>query len=137
VELTDFIKQRLDEDEAVARAAAVKQGDPSWVRHGPIVLSDPRAFRIRSERDSRPIALVQDVSGDPGDPDYETAVLDGADAADHIARHDPARVLAEIEAKRRIVDLTEHGCGDDYQRVQRALALPYADHPDYDERWKL
>ena len=43
----------------------------------------------------------------------------------------PARVLAECEAKREILALSEHGCGDDYQRVQHALAIPYADHPDY------
>ena len=67
---------------------------------------------------------------------------------DHIARHDPARVLAECEAKRRIVEI--HGNGDawcdycagyaegmqDECHTGRLLALPYADHPDYREEWK-
>lgn len=78
---------------------------------------------------------------------------------------DPARVLAECEAKRRIVE--EHkmmpvrepsyglydGCCEtctawgeyggpnedktlNYCPTLRLLALPYADHPDYDEEWK-
>lgn len=49
----------------------------------------------------------------------------------------PARVLAECEARRRIVGLTEHGCGDDYLRVQKALALPYVDHPEFRPEWAV
>ena len=64
----------------------------------------------------------------------------------------PARVLAECEAKRRIVELhnREHEClieGDDspfvasiFGVVQCAalllLALPYAKHADYDPAWR-
>lgn len=102
--LTEFLLARIAEDEAVARAADVKQGDPSWMRHGPNVLASPRTYRIRSERDRRPIALIEDVSGDDGDRDSETSILDGAAVATHVARHDPARVLAECQAKRRIVE---------------------------------
>lgn len=85
----------------------------------------------------------------------------------HIARHDPDRVLREVEAKRRILDehASEDGdcsaCGrasweenpgaylrDEPEmadvwrptiwpcRTARLLALPYADHPDYREKWK-
>jgi hypothetical protein len=74
-------------------------------------------------------------------------------------RFSPARVLAECEAKRRIVALWTdvwddwHGFGsgltrtamtdDQYSQVLTAeavlgyLALPYADHADYDPGWKL
>ena len=66
----------------------------------------------------------------------------------------PAEVLAECEAKRRIVDLhvisgRGHGscatCTDsDYLGLVdegpcdtlRALALPYADHPAFREEWR-
>lgn len=60
----------------------------------------------------------------------------------------PARVLAECEAKRRIVshcDLLIRGPefghftesdGDSGRTILRALALPYADHPDYREEWR-
>jgi hypothetical protein len=50
----------------------------------------------------------------------------------------PARVLAECEAKRRIVELMSDEVeyvvySDD---VLRALALPYADHPDFRPEWR-
>ena len=62
----------------------------------------------------------------------------------------PERLLLEVEAKRRIVDLhtgpqfgrpDAHLCqdamiADDWCETLRALALPYADHDDYDERWR-
>lgn len=56
----------------------------------------------------------------------------------HIARlADPTIALAECQAKRTLLELSEHGCGDDYERVQKALAATFADHPDYRERWRL
>lgn len=62
---------------------------------------------------------------------------------------DPSRVLARCKADRRIVELHQ-GCGygtgfcddgghgwDDGGCANLALlALPYADHPDYDETWR-
>lgn len=66
--------------------------------------------------------------------------------ADHIARWHPARVLAECEAKRRIVE--EHGvidpCDAHDPMTGRAepcptlldLASVYADHPDFDPAWR-
>jgi hypothetical protein len=83
--------------------------------------------------------------------------------AGHIARHDPARVLAEIEAKRQLVKLHEPvilrgGSGAQYFETTRVcrscepprqfperafpcstlrlLALPYADHPAYKPDWR-
>jgi hypothetical protein len=66
----------------------------------------------------------------------------------HLAIH-TARVLAECEAKRRIVEECERhiptepgGCDygdlspDLAERVLSLLALPYADHPDYREEWR-
>lgn len=47
---------------------------------------------------------------------------------------DRARVLAECEAKRRIVEWDEVQLEE--HPVLRFLALPYADHPDYREEWK-
>lgn len=66
--------------------------------------------------------------------------------ARHIARQQPARVLREIEAKRRIVATYElwrdfggtdkeaafaKGLGDSL----RILASAYSDHPDYLQEW--
>ena len=72
----------------------------------------------------------------------------------HIARHDPARVLAECEAKRRIVeeyrhwqdemdrqgstsDMRDLGVRDGLEMACELLALPYADHEHFREEWKL
>lgn len=64
-------------------------------------------------------------------------------AAQHIARWDPARVLAEVEAKRRtVVRCQEAQLAPSPMLVHFAnqtlweLALPYADHPDYRQEWK-
>jgi len=89
-----------------------------------------------------------------------SAIADGEGARDwagtegatdaHIARHDPARVLAECAAKRAI--LADHTPADDGRcglcsdlycvtpwdgicDVARPLAAVYADHPDYDPAW--
>lgn len=62
----------------------------------------------------------------------------------HLAARHRERMLREVEAKRRILDLHQRGafpdcreCGNDYPCVTvRLLALMYADHPDYDEEWR-
>lgn len=72
------------------------------------------------------------------------------DVSDHIARYDPARVLADCAAKRAIVEL--HRPSDERNRwcdyckgtdhaeypceTSRILAAVYADHPAYDEAWR-
>lgn len=59
---------------------------------------------------------------------------------DHIARQDPGRALAEVDAKRRIVDLAERQAEmswDVADTIVRWLAYPYADRPGYrDEEWR-
>jgi hypothetical protein len=63
----------------------------------------------------------------------------------HMFRWSPARVLAECEARRRIVEdylaqLDSHRSGWDARTPRdltlRALALPYADHPGYRDDWR-
>jgi hypothetical protein len=67
--------------------------------------------------------------------------------AEHIARWDPARVLAEVEAKRRVIDLCATVGDTELSRigveahdlafgVLDALAQPYADHSDFDPAWR-
>lgn len=119
-DLTAFLKARLDEDEQVARDADAdawrKAERPSiWVM-----------------REGGPVAQTQDFE----------------DAA-HIARWDPARVLREVEAKRQIMGLHRRQSELDYDPIcdvccytppcetLRTLALPYTDHKDYREEWKL
>lgn len=62
----------------------------------------------------------------------------------HIVRWDPARVLAECEAKRSLINIHPEAVGQDlsagaawaYDEMLRRLALPYADHPDYRQEWR-
>jgi hypothetical protein len=91
------------------------------------------------------------------DKHWRGLTADPAGLAEHIARHDPARVLAEVEAKRQIMECHESwvaGNGDticgrcEREHIDgrpgghfpcqtlRLLALPYAGHPDYRQEWK-
>jgi hypothetical protein len=70
----------------------------------------------------------------------------GAERADYIADFNPARVLAECESKRRIVDectgglYWNVGCSEghegNFENILALLAAVYADHPDYQPKWK-
>ena len=62
-------------------------------------------------------------------------------ASGGVMEFDPTRVLAECEAKRRIVALIREaqvrGMDEDHDPyVLRALAAVYADHPDYRTEWR-
>jgi hypothetical protein len=145
--LIDFLRARLDEDERIARAAT-----PGPWRHNPgKQWLDGEAFERYD------LSQGQEFVGYGGPHPFTGAVASTGPAdhvqsmkdAAHIARHDPARVLAEVEAKRRILDgyaqaytsrerlhdtalhLQHHVLGS----VVRLLALPYADHPDYQDGW--
>jgi len=122
--LTEFLLARIAEDEQAANEAT----DGPW-RYDPTKVNaidrGEAVFAGETGANATTIAST-------GPPYDMQSMFDAV----HIARHDPARVLAECEAKRAIVFLSEHGCGDDYQRVQQALALPYADRPGYRLEWK-
>jgi hypothetical protein len=141
--LTEFLTARIDEDAETAREAA-RAWHPSWVaKHS------ATAYGWRNSRAGENPAVPMVVTGDehgsqmlmsPWDADTDAAIVE------HVARHDPARVLAECEARRRIVRLH----GNDWNPRGKcqvcdevgpcdtlcALALPYVDHPDYDEAWR-
>lgn len=80
--ITEFLNARLDEDEAVARASVIDAS--RW-----------SVFAVDK--------YFGQVDSDDG------AVASSVDLkdAEHIARHDPARVLAEVEAKRKIIAFHE------------------------------
>lgn len=131
VTLVDFLLARIAEDEAKARAATPSPWlphDQGWVdAGGEWIICAPYHGLDISDQD-----------------------------AEHVTRWQPARVLAECDARRRIVEL--HGfdfavpidadssweedtvCRADQAEwpcdTLRLLALPYADHPEYDEAWR-
>jgi hypothetical protein len=139
--LSDFLLAQIAADEEVARAATP---GPWWY--------DPTKWNSISHEESvftgeRGLSATTVASTGPGDDAQSMA-----DAA-HIARHDPARVLAECAAKKAIV--AEHPRCDIHDRpgsecdacqtcgdgslwpcpTLRALALPYRDAPSFDDAW--
>jgi hypothetical protein len=72
-----------------------------------------------------------------------------AEVHGHVLRHDPARVLADVAAKRAIMDALveadreagnlispEGAYANGLEAAVRRLADAYADHPDYREEWR-
>lgn len=133
-DLADFILQRIAEDEAAARDCA-KAYPGEWELydrgHYAKVQAGGPTFRIVAEFEDQDGAQVLGL-----------AWL--GDALSHIQRNGPARVLAECEAKRRVVErvLAEDdslaspaslNLGDD---VLQLLALPYTGHPGFREEWQ-
>lgn len=130
--LAEFILARIAEDEAAARAAY----------RSPWRQDDCHVWTENSEWDPEGGPTVY-VNGGT----YRNQALTAA----HIARWDPARVLAECSAKRLIVETRNKleaqmaaddplGMGDDAQLytldwVLQRLAVPYADHREYRQEW--
>lgn len=152
--IIDFIEARLAEDEKVAQTAASLCGchpaAPDWT-----FIDDPDdGDRIVIENDPHTDRLTKLKLTRK----WHRTYTDGFHAK-HIALHDPARVLREVAAKRRVMERhclydgigSKHtdycmGCpsGDDsgYPEVEidecpelRDLAAPYTDHPDYRKEW--
>lgn len=123
-DLVAFLRARLDEDERVAREALSDTGGPVWSDGGQYGES------VNVDETGGPVA-VGAWTGYLGDgPRY------------HIARHDPARVLAEVAAHRAWVDWIDGELADDAAQqmpwdLACALAAVYASHPDYREEWRL
>jgi hypothetical protein len=91
--------------------------------------------------------MWRDASGWLISEDMYIAEVDDGSTLAHIARHDPARTLREVEAKRRILDehaLNGWACSTcDNEDVEqsfpcptlRLLASVWAGHPDYRPEW--
>lgn len=129
-DLVRWLGEQLDEDTARATAAAEEDG-PDWQYDGHAVIT---------RREGDLVAV--------GSQDFMEL-----ERGEHIAEWDPARVLREIDAKRRMLVLHTgmHGCSvtdetgyhlnyadvdrGDACTTLRLLALPYADRPGYREEW--
>lgn len=115
----EFLMARLAEDELTALAAV--DGSPRWRSN----------YQYRDVKDEDGHYVVQ---ADSRHPSIEQAA--------HIARHNPARVLSEVEAKRAAIadylrldasgDLLARGIGED---ILRAMCAVYAEHPDCNPAW--
>lgn len=149
-DLITFLRVQLDDDERVA----------STIRHGgylpPIwhakVHTDGSADLYAEERINHPPDAESEF-----DPEPFAHVRADRVQHEHIVRWDPAHVLAEIDAKRRILDEIVHeATGLDMSvdldrrvgtrdtdaepylgdQLLRLLALPYAGRDGYREEWR-
>jgi hypothetical protein len=155
--LVEFLRARLDEDEAAANAAP----GSTWTTFSQSDIAGASVYDEQWRLLSPAHYDHDNALGAKRGPRYIEDARDQLVA--HIARHDPARVLAEVEAKRRILD--EHTkdsiCVDGRECCKRCvvdieiawdeafaamepipcptvrlLALPYAEHPDYRQEWR-
>lgn len=130
-DLIAFLRARLDEDEQWASTAS-EYASEHW----------------RVDDDEETLLLYDPMPEEPG----MGKTLGGRVVA-HIARHDPARVLREVQAKRAVIaecawwhdrvnarEKHPMPClADRFEvamSVLRALATAYNDHPDYRENWR-
>jgi hypothetical protein len=131
-DLIAWLRAQLDDDERVAREAT--SGDWHWVDPG-----GPVKLALVAGAYDHGWHVVVPVRGE---------MVTRYDS-DHIARWDPNRVLAEVDAKRRILDWIEGAQaaagappGFDPQDAEalthavRLLALPYANRPGYRDEWR-
>lgn len=129
--IIEFLRARLHEDEQAARETLGRQPLDQWDAVGATGEDDPSLsyWRVTRIAHADPTPAARSI-------------------ARHIARWDPARVLAEVEAKRRIISrcerlLEERTASSELDwaadflahDVLRDLAAPHASHPDYSPTW--
>jgi hypothetical protein len=135
-DLVAFLRGQFDAEESDALEAIEKVGDGHW-----------------QQRNVRIVTAA--------DRDQEVADYAIYECIHHIIRHDPARVLAEIAAKRALIKRGDtlfcdcdqsgrrppmdpdtnwtvpipHHYDCTAYRIAQVLATAYRDHPDYREEW--
>lgn len=152
--ITEFLLARITEDEDVAIAAATSY-NKAW-HYG----DEPAGMSWASDG-----GMVGNDATNLWDCEGSDTLCAAPEVATHMARHDPSRVLAECKAKRALVDihtLKDAGSGKsidpDHREVGcetcnwdtsywwleygpcetlKALAAVHADHPDYNQEWKI
>lgn len=146
-DLVQWLHAQLDEDERMALAAGAQEVQG----HGPQLAW--RAEQRPAEGASGPrqavvTARFQLVGSEPNPWDINAAMAQ----VTHMAEHDPARVLREIDAKRALLRRANGGVdqphthpgehdADHLRRhhddgLLRLLALPYTERSGYREEWR-
>lgn len=138
-DLAAFLRARYLERRELALAAT--PGPWTAEIHQHRRTKQPVAFEVH------PVAELEG-NGDGG-------ILTAADAQ-HIATHGPDDVLADLDAKLAVITIYENaarsltnaepgtppydlvtGATNTMRFALRRLAVPFASHPDYDEKWAL
>jgi hypothetical protein len=172
VDIAEFLTVQLDADELWAREASRRGDNPvpdggvhwQWVTDDDEVVElDTNTMEYVDEgyrislrsREEFPTSYGRTL------PQFAISAAEEVQIAvgGHIVRHSPARVLADIAAKRRIVEEYHaarenwrHGAGtmgtteeiaraterrDVLEFAVRLLAAPYADRPGYNDAWRI
>jgi len=122
VTIVEFLLARIEEDEALARSAS------------------PGPWHVDAE--STEVLAVDGIVVADG---FALSGKQTRATTAHIARHDPAHVLTECEAKRRIVEECAPNVAKDWpfpdglnfsEFVVAELVQPYAGHPEYRDEWR-
>lgn len=148
MDITEFLTACVAEDATEAEAATSGPWHVDQIPHRTnVVVPHEGLDRIGTAGQRMDVPIFTGQTANRGRLQWE------ADAA-HIARHDPARVLREVAAKRRVLarhhagsDGSCDGCGYDQEqgpwieRLEdcpelRDMASVYADRPGYREEWK-
>jgi len=135
-DLAGWLQEQLDHDERIAREATALEWVCASERDGkPGHWRGIKAWLVTAAVSADPLAAIQPV----GD---EIARCESARDTTHIARHDPAHVLADIAAKRSVINVFVSKAAEHQshwsemwfaKEVLGALAEPYSDRPGYQE----
>ncbi|QVQ51312.1 hypothetical protein J4H86_21220 [Spiractinospora alimapuensis] len=148
-DIVEFLRARLDDDEQAAHLAAAQARHEQWSAYGS---AEEEVWSVGAPHPDHPDGSKWYRLGG-------TLLRQSGHRhlAEHVARHDPERVLREIAAKRQIIDLAAEASGLDMSvdtdrrvgdrdaaeepyigdRILRHLAAGYQDHPDYRQEWSL
>ena len=143
--LVAWLRAQIDDDERAARAASPggwTYGDVDSVAGGSLYDETRMIGSLHYEQPSdHDGSIVRHLLSHEADANGQ-----------HIARHDPARVLAEVARDRAILDAceetlaredswdpqTEGGSGEEFELARfviRQLAQPFAGRPGWREEW--
>ncbi len=131
--IMEFLLARLDDDEAIARNAlhsdATEPGVWMSEHHDSEFNLEPNHCHIAEDRAGHYWTVASEVF---------------IPIAEHMARHDPARVLRDVAAKRAVIaalmEIPEVGKDAGFRAISKsipAMAAVYSDHPDYQKEWAL
>lgn len=133
MELSEFLAKRLDEDEAVAKDVPTDLVGHDWTTREGAGYTGGRVFHVGGNTPWQFVALADS---------HDEAV------AAHIARHDPARVLREVAAKRELLAQTAEMRNlassteawfllDMADNIERQLAVPYVEYSEFEPAWRV
>jgi len=129
--LPEWLRAQLDEDERIVEVA-LRYVDADWRRDDEenIALAPSLTTSGRQE-----VPITADR--------WHRLMIEGPGVVMHVAEHDPARVLREIDAKRRtLIRCEEAMLSANPMLVHFAkqtaweMAQPYADRPGYRDEWR-